>query len=321
MKRIHTTYYKIYNEKVKKELKVASLSDLHFSYTITEEKLKAIIKFLNSYKPNYILFPGDLLDSTGMIENKEEYMRIKNWLKELGNTAPTLISLGSHDYYKKEKDENTGKTHWIYYYPKYFIEDVNTLNNVKILDNQKYEDDNVSIVGYTQSMDYFHPKTDKPKSILKPAPENKECMIKELNELKKTLIDSTNKNKLNLIMIHSPIYVNDPNIKDLLKEYDYVFSGHMHNGCVPPVLYEIWRSDKGLIAPNKSLFPNNERDTLKTNKDKLIVNGPLTTFQECTGQLQKFNILYPMYITQADFTNDKQYNTEKIYKKTKYEKY
>ena len=132
MKRIHTTYYKIYNEKVKKELKVASLSDLHFSYTITEEKLKAIIKFLNSYKPNYILFPGDLLDSTGMIENKEEYMRIKNWLKELGNTAPTLISLGSHDYYKKEKDENTGKTHWIYYYPKYFIEDVNTLNNVKI---------------------------------------------------------------------------------------------------------------------------------------------------------------------------------------------
>lgn len=151
--------------------------------------------------------------------------------------------------------------------------------------------------------------------------EDKEIMLKELKTLQKELIHNLPQNKLKLALIHSPIHLTAPEIKLELAEFDYFLSGHMHNGCVPPILYEFWNSSRGFIAPNKSIFPENERNTLITKNDKLIVNSPLTMFQNCSGKMQLFNFLYPAYITTLNVTPDKIYNKIKILKKTTYQKY
>lgn len=61
--------------------------------------------------------------------------------------------------------------------------------------------------------------------------------------------------------MRSPIYLKDTTITNILNEFDYYISSHMHNGCVPPILYELWHSTRGLIAPNKKFFPKNKRNT------------------------------------------------------------
>ena len=142
-------------------------------------------------------------------------------------------------------------------------------------------------------------------------------MIAELKQLKNE-IEKLSDNTNNFLMVHSPTFLNNKDVESLLTKFDYYLSGHMHNGLVPPILNEVWNSSCGLISANRQLFSNNCRNTLKKKGDKLIVNGPITTFHENHGLLSKFNFLYPSNITTIDFTNNKDFDTEKVYVKRYY---
>ena len=306
----HTTDYKLYNPNVTQNIKICIISDLHFSYMITDSKLDIMFQYLKSINPNYIFIVGDLIDSVDMIMDKSEENRIINWIKKIGSISPTLISLGSHDFSKKTHDKQNGE--WEYYFDKEFFEKMNNMNNIYVLNDSCYENDNIYVMGLTQSFEYYANKnTDNNE-------ENKEVMLYGIRNLNPNLITKLSEDKIKFALIHSPVYLNDIEIKNELKEFNYFISGHMHNGCVPPIIYELWKSTRGFIAPNKKLFPKNERNTLINKGDKLIVNGPITMFQECTGILQKLNILFPMYTSTIEFTNDKKYEQEKIYTKKYY---
>ena len=317
MKLFHITKYKKYNENINTDLRFCVINDIHFSQNISSKKLEKIIDKIVFLHPDYILLPGDLIDSTDILEEKKEELRLLNWLEELGMVAPTFISLGGHDFYKKNLTDKYKK--WDYNFPKKFINKANKIDSVHILDNKSYEDENVFITGYTQSMKYYHPDNMKKASIFKPTSEDKDLMLREL-KLLNIKTKRKKEDKVKIILIHSPIYLTNPDIEKELKDYDYFFSGHMHNGCVPPVLYEIWNSKRGLISPHMKLFATNERNTLKKKEDKLIVNGPITTFHECSGIFKKLNFLYPSYMSVLDLTTDKSYETKKVYTKKKYTK-
>ena len=310
MKLFHETNYKIYNEKANKNLSFVILSDLHFSYRIKNDKLDRIFNEVKNIKPDYILFPGDIIDSTDMIKDHKEEKRFLSWLKKLGTIAPVLMSLGSHDFFKKDLKK------WKYNFDEKFYKKMDSVENVYLLDNSSYEDKNIFVVGYTQSFEYYHPN--KILNIFKPINEDKSIMLKEVKELNKKI--KTNSKKLNLLLVHSPVCVIEPEILKELNNYDFFISGHMHNGCVPPVLYELWNSTRGLIAPNFQLFPKNERNTLRKRGDKLLVNGPLTMFHECTGLLDKVNIFFPSYFSTLNITNDINFDIQKIFIKKKYKK-
>ena len=307
MKLFHETSYIIYNGKVKRDLKFVVLSDLHYSYCVTNEKLDRILNEVRNIKPNYILFPGDIIDSTDMIKDHKEEKRFLSWLKKLGEISPVLMSLGGHDFYKKDKSHG-----WIYNFDTKLYKNINNIKNVYLLDNNFYEDDNVFVVGYIQSYEYYH--SSKNKTLI----EDKDIMLKELKELHKKI--DLNSKKVNLLLVHSPVCINEPDIKKETEKYDYIISGHMHNGCVPPILYELWNSTRGIIAPSSKLFPKNERNTLRKKGDKLLVNGPLTMFHECVGVFERFNFLFPSYLSILNLTNDTKFNTDKICTKRKYKR-
>lgn len=317
MKLIHITDYKLYNKNIINNLKLAIINDLHFSYKVTDKILQLLLKQLTKEQPNYILMPGDLIDSIGMIDQPQERERLLDWIKKLGMIGTTLISIGNHDQYVKERTLS-GKKHWSFRSKIDFFDDINDISNVYVLDNSFYEDNNLYVVGYTQSVSYYHTKNRA--SLLKPGSENKEQMLKELSYLNPKLLHNLPKNKIKLILIHSPVYLTNKEVLSELQEFDYFISGHMHNGCVPPILNELWNSSKGIIAPDRTLFPDNERNTLKKKEDKLLVNGPVVTFQECTGLLQIFNSFYPKYMSIMNFSSDKSYDTFKLHITKKYVK-
>ncbi len=300
---IHTTNYKIYKLQVKEDYKIAIISDLHFSSKISEKKLQKIKNFLSLKTPDYIFLVGDLINNVNVIRENQNRKQLLMWLEELGKICKTFISIGNHDFYMN----NNG--HHNYYYDEKLFNDINNLNNINVLNNKSFSDERVNIVGITQSFDYFHSKNTKE--------EDKNILLNDLEKIR-YLLENLPKEKINFALIHSPVWLEDNEIKNKLKEFDYIISGHMHNGCVPPILYELWHSTRGFIAPKKNIFPKNERNTLINKNDKLLVNGPLTTFQGSRG-INKFNILFPMYMSFIEFTNNKSYDTKKIYTKRRYE--
>lgn len=291
---LHTTTYKLHN---KDNIKISILSDIHFNYNY-KKKLDKLLKHINKIKPNYILIPGDLIDSTDIIENINEKNIIINWLKKISKKSKVIISLGNHDVYKIRK-KRILKNRFKYLFPSHFINEIKKINNIYVLNNNKYEDNLIYIVGLTGQYCYYNN-------------ENIDILLNNIKNNEKIITNLPN-DKLKLFMFHSPVNLNNKMIKDELKEFDYFISGHMHNGCVPPIISELWNSNKGIISPLGKLFQENERNTLNKNEDKLIVNGPVITFSKHSGIMHIFNIFYPIYNTVLEFNNKNEF--------TKLEKY
>lgn len=309
MKYFHTTTYCLQNNRIRKDFKILVFSDLHFSYKISDLKLDMIINEAKRIKPTYIFIVGDLIDSVDMITNREERNRLLLFLKQLSSLSTVLISLGNHDCYKKNSvQQKFTKNKWIYCYDEEFIKSMNVFPNVHVLKNSVYEDDNIFVLGVFNSFSYYHAKG---KLV-----ESKEQMIHDLECINPLYLKHLPHSKVKFVMVHSPVYMQDDSILDTLKEYDYICSGHMHNGCVPPILNELWRSSRGIISPTRELFLKNERNTLCSLEDKLVVNGPLTTLQECAGFMEKFDILFPMYDSVFEFKKGENY----LHIKRKYHK-
>ena len=278
----HNSRYLIHKN-IKNNIKIVVISDIHFSYTVTNKKLDRIIEHIKNEKPDYIFVAGDIIDSLDMIIKEKERARLINFIEELGTVTKTIMILGNHDLYRSVNKRN------LIEYEDYY-NDLSSVNNVVLLRDDYYEDKNILVYGMFQKYEYFkeHNKEDI------------DVLIEEVDNIKIKKSD-----KIKFILIHSPNFlINKSNyskakekmihIYDKISYFDYFVTGHMHNGCIPPIINEIIKGNKGLISPTKKLFPKNSRNTIKTIEDKLLVNGPITTFHQKTKLLQIFNVFYPI---------------------------
>ena len=312
MKLFHLSTYRFYSpyffashKKLEDPFKIMIMSDLHFSYQVSDRKLQSIVKQVELINPVYLLFPGDLIDTLDMVDKSSERKRLLDFLAALGQITTVILSIGNHDMYRKPKANQSG---WQYEKATILFDQIRSLQNVHLLDNQIYEDDNIYCLGYTQSPDYYEKKEGKS--------ENLTVMLDELANLPEKYLYHLPQNKLKFALIHSPVYLNDSEIKYRLREFDYFISGHMHNGVVPPVLDELLSGSRGIISPTKKWAPNNSRNTLRTYADKLLVVGALTTFHECIKPLDKLNAFFPSYLALMEFTTKKIYSRKPYIKHT-----
>lgn len=294
MKLIHTTIYKLYN---KNDFKISIINDVHFSRKIGN-KLELLLSYFNKIKPDYIFIPGDLIDSINAVLIVEQKNKLIDWLSKLGEIAKVIISLGNHDIYKIE---NNNIDEFDYKCDIDFFKELKLINNVYLLDNEKYIDDYIYAAGITLSKKYYYRED---INILK----------KELEDNKKILTNLP-KDKVKFLLIHSPYRLENEKIKEKIAEFDYFISGHMHNGCVPPIINEIWKSNRGIIAPTSEMFIKNARSKVKNENDKLIINGPVTMFQKSSKTFQLFNFMYPIYTSLMDFNSKNKFKVIKNYHK------
>ena len=301
--------YRFYNEHAKQELKFFLISDIHFSNKVKSNRLRAITEQARQQWPNYILIAGDLIDALSTIDNNSDLKRLTSWLAQLGKVAPVLIGLGNHDFYRKNPAHNnifSKKRHWFAEKNQRYIDALNSIDNVQLLDNETYEDKNVYIFGFTQSPEYFQFDRDEKNgtTVLHPGGEDLDIMLSDLDKLDQKLITNLPKNKVKIAIIHSPVYLTDPQVASKLYEFDYFISGHMHNGVVPPILHDFWRSDRGLIAPGKKLFPHGARAKITSPYDKLILLGAVSTIQESARPITFINGIYPTYIATLELSKN-----------------
>ena len=312
MKIFQETTYKLYRKTPlfsgqSKSLKIAVISDIHFSRLVKTLKLRAIIKQFELARPDYIFITGDLVDTLECVDFLSERERFLSFLKNLTDISSVrkmIVSLGNHDFYRTSED----KKGWLIVRDKEFLKSLREVPNLVLLDDEVYQDDDIFCFGYTQKKSYY---TEDGVNFAENAEAQLEDLTKTLANLPEPPAD-----KLKFALIHAPTHLQTPDIEFLLQPFDYVLSGHMHNGIVPPVLDELWLSQKGIISPTKKLFSGTCRHTLETYDDKLIVVGPVTTFHAHLGLLEKLNVFYPTYLTYLEISDKKTYARKPYVKHT-----
>ena len=282
MKNIEIVKDILSSKKLKKDITFIHIGDIHYNETTSTKKLEYIKYAIEDAHPDYIFITGDLLDRPKITKNKEKIKLLVSWLNSLGNIAKVFISLGNHDIILEEDYK--------------FFNKLNDINNIYVLNNQSYEDENVFISGFTLPTNYYY-------NIEKH--EDEDALLETLQN-NFNLVTNLPKKKYKVALIHSPILLSEKKVIEKLKEYDLVLSGHMHNGLIPRILDKIIKNNYGLISPDKRLFAKNTRGKIKTKYYTIIITGGITKLSpSSTKILSKLNGLYPISINKITVKGEK----------------
>jgi len=269
-----------------KGVRIKLLGDLQYCSSLQRENLTLLEGELTKEKIDYLCIPGDLIDSTNFLyDNRPKTEELLLWLENISKAKQVFICLGNHDLSKMTPSG------WTYDFNENFWKEVSAIPNIHVSHfNPHYEDENIYMFMLELNYDYYYNNK----------VEDKEMLISQLKAYRR-LITDIDQSKLKIMLIHSPVHITNPEVLSLVNEFDFIFAGHMHNGVVPPAIDKIIPGNRGIIAPNKELFPDNARG-IKTIKigDKevrIIITGGITKLAECAGALSKINnIFFPMSI-------------------------
>lgn len=273
----------IHHDNLKRDLTIIHIADIHFSITTKSKQLNKIKEEIIKNNPDYLVITGDLIDEPSITKNKYKIKELLFFLTELSKFTKVIISLGNHDIF------NTSDMT--------FFKKLNELKNIFVLDNTTYQDDQIYISGLTLPCNYYY-------NITKD--ESAEILLEHLNhhpELIKKLPSSLPK----VMLIHSPIRITNQEVLKKLKDYDLLLSGHTHNGMVPDIMSKLFKTNQGIIAPNKKLFPSIARGKIEryigNKKITIIITGGITKLSKKSGKiLNKLNFVYNMSINKIIIT-------------------
>ncbi len=92
------------NGKLKKEITIAAVSDIHLGYGTGKEQMKEYVQLINSQNPDIIIIGGDLIDN----DIRPVWMRrMQDELNSLKAPSGVYMAPGNHDYFSGI--ENTRK--------------------------------------------------------------------------------------------------------------------------------------------------------------------------------------------------------------------
>lgn len=186
---IHQTNYNLTTEKNITQTKVCFISDVHYPNANNPERLKEITNTLMKVKPDFYLLGGDFVDESTTLKDMNVLFK---QLGRLTKVAPVYYVYGNHENkttFSREK-----------------LNQAITENNITILNDQKIQLNNITLVG---RKDYTN-----------------------LNRKKTKDYHLTNKT-YNIVLDHQP-----QGTKESIKSnVDLQLSGHTHNGQMFPLSY------------------------------------------------------------------------------------
>lgn len=272
----------VYNIKsnINCNVKLALISDIHYSQVLKVPKLYKINEFLKDKNIDYICIVGDIIDLNKYLGNEKHDNEFLKWIEDLGKISKVIISIGNHDI-EVGSDFNRS-------WNDDFFNRMRNLNNIIFLDNEIYEDEFIRFLGYTSVYDHHdHLKN-----------------IDLYTNSFKDIFGDISRDKFNILMCHSPRMVTRDEIYTKISFADkinLVLSGHMHNGMYLPIMEKLDHSNRGLISPYKRLFPKIARG--KVHKDyenysvDFIISGGITKLSQTSSKfLYPFGFLYPPHV-------------------------
>ena len=290
----------LYNEHVKRDIKISALGDIHLSEKlVTGRKLDMIKYQLQSQNPDYIFLLGDMIDDPKVLENPIRKGELTDFFIDVCSIAQTMLILGSHDF----ADEINGKG--ILNYNEEYWGAISNICNMHLLNNSTYYDSNIFVMGYFQTLEYYY-------NLIHQKKEDSNALYQDFKP-RVSLYKNLPNNVPKIALFHSGIGIEEARNANLIKDYDAILCGHTHNGCVPIILDEILRykslKNIGIISPKKQLLAHNIRGIVDLNIDgkfiPLINSGGIIKLQECAPKFIQFcNMICPMQMDVMTITSD-----------------
>lgn len=175
-------------------LKIVHFSDLHYLRVTNEDKLKEVVREINTINPDIVFFTGDLIDKDFDINDKEKSILVK-YLKNINSKYGKYAIIGNHDDIKDES----------------LFEEIYSSGNFNLLKNEYDiiygENEDKIFIGGLSTYSFDKADIDKVMSYFN---DNKDINYK-------------------IILVHEPDYIDT-----ILKDYqvNLVLSGHSHNGQI-----------------------------------------------------------------------------------------
>lgn len=262
MSKLRVNEYILKSPKIKENKTILNISDLHGNI----EALKLIKKYLKEYKIDFITMPGDITDNLvqpGIEEFTDELKTIeyKNYIA-LGNhdvsisarPEDTIIDLNEYPLFKKMKDFSNGK---------FFTKD---FSHIQV-------DNDIDLYVINLPKEYYSTEDLYGKKEVK----------KSLKECLSNIDDQVNKDKFNILLIHSPNGLVDKNNiinNDFINNINLILSGHNHGGLLPPFFQDIFNNNRGLVGAYEKLFLKPAYGFITNNDTTLFVSNGVTKISD-----------------------------------------
>ena len=255
---------KVYKINIYLNKTIVLISDIHYSNKKDIKRLNYVLNNIKEIKPDFICIPGDIIDKS-QIKDENDFIK---WLKKLSNISKVIISIGNHEFYINKKE---------YALNKPFFDKISNIDNLYILDNKNIIIDDINFIGFTQPIECY---------------KNSKDFYKYIKYIK------TYKKYYNNLLCHSPENICNKNILEKIN-VDLILCGHMHGGIVPLFLRKILKN-RGLISPNKGLFPKNVYGYLKIKDTNIIITSGIRVLP-----YKILNNLFNMEIVKINLTFNK----------------
>lgn len=285
---LQVRYINLYNEKVTDDLKILAISDIHISNLVSFKKIKRIERQFLKEKADYIVFVGDLIDRVEEINNSESLFKLRHLLEFSAKVAKTFVVLGNHDYIHRENYSS---------YKEKISLVIKNIQGITLLDNDVYSDDELWLMGYTETIKYYRRKNYDFKEFY--------------NDFSKhdLLYKNVDKRLPSVALVHSPEFSDDKRCISLLNKYDLIICGHTHDGCVP---FGVGEFTRGIISPKKKFFPKNVRGIRKIGNGYILVTGGVIKISKCAPKKLHFlNHLCPMQMDVIIFSKHRKFSMKK----------
>ena len=160
-------------------------------------------------------------------------------------------------------------------------------DNIIVLDNEIYEENNISFIGYNPDYEYYYTY--------------KENKFEKYNKELEKLISKT-KNKYKILLLHTPMLIlkkdNYKNIKNI-NTISLTLCGHTHGGMIPSFI----PGHFGILSPTREIFPKNIRGKIKLNNNTIIISSGIMKLSR-KSKITFLNDVYGSNVIEID-TKDK----------------
>ena len=218
-------------------------SDIHYQTRVSRDLFTQIVKYAQETKPDFIVMPGDQIETIDFIDNSENKEFFESIIRGLSEVAPLIIIPGNHEIKEFSKANfskrlQSGNSDVNVKAMAYF-ESLNRIKNVFFLNNDKIQINGVTFLGFNPSLSSYLKVDDK-----KTEDEFIEDYLKSGLKMAEE--------EYNILLTHSPLQlVSDgvfTSVKDFNSLTDLVISGHLHDGYLPKSM------DKKYGKTNAGLF-------------------------------------------------------------------
>ena len=238
-----TVHYQIQSNKIKSDVTVVMLADLH-NQSYGEEN-EILLKEIRKHSPDFVCIAGDMLIGHTQIP----YEAGQRTVLDLAKEYQVLYGLGNHEARMRLQTSIYGKKYETYMKP---IEEA----GVKVLVNEctefKINENKFTVYGYDLPLKYF---------------EKFNHYVFEEKQVEDVLGKCEKNDGYQILLAHNPVY---------FKQYaawgaDLTLSGHLHGGIIRlPFI-------GGVITPQAKLFPRYSAGKYKIGEKTMIVSRGLGT--------------------------------------------